>query len=196
MDPYKQLIDHFQKIVDINNTDKILLKENFILKKFKKNEILLFKGEISCHMRFICKGCIKSYYLNEEGKEQIVHIGIEDWWVNDLYSYLTKTPAKQFIEALEDGEYLYIHRDNLEKLFDQSKAIERFFRLKFQNAYIAYIDRSINSINKSAEERYTEFVQRYPEIEQRVPQYILASYLGFTKEFLSVLRKKISSNRN
>lgn len=196
MNPHDMLIEHFQASVKLSKDDIKLLEENFILKRFKKNEILLYEGEVSSKMRFICKGCIKSYYLNEEGKEQIVHLGIEGWWVNDLYSYLTGTPAKQYLEALESGEYLSIHRVNLDKLFDKSKAIERFFRLKFQSAYVAFIDRTVNSISKSAEERYIDFIKKYPEIEQRVPQYILASYLGITKEFLSVLRKKISTRRN
>ena len=196
MDPYNKLIEHFKKSVTIGEIEEKLIKENFFIKEFKKQEIILFKGEISLHMRFIVKGAIKTYYLNEEGKEQIVHLGIEGWWINDLYSYLTKSQSTQFIEALENGSYLEIHKDALDKLFDKSPAIERFFRLKFQNAYVAYIDRSINSISKTAEERYFEFCEKYREIEQRVPQYILASYLGITPEFLSLLRKKNKNPRN
>jgi CRP-like cAMP-binding protein len=196
MDPYEKLIEHFKKSVHIGESEEKLLKENFFLSEFKKKELILFKGEVSSHMRFIVKGCLKTYYLNEEGKEQIVHLGVEGWWINDLYSYITKTPSQQFIEALEDGRMLKIHRDDLDKIFDKSQSIERFFRLKFQRAYVAYIDRTINSISKTAEERYNEFRQKYPEIEQRVPQYLLASYLGITPEFLSLLRKKNKNPRN
>ena len=196
MDPYIQLIEHFKKSVQINEIEEQLLKENFFVSEFKKKELILFKGEISSHMRFIVEGCLKTYYLNEEGKEQIVHLGIEGWWINDLYSYITQTPSRQFIEALENGKLLKIHRDDLDKLFDKSQSIERFFRLKFQRAYVAYIDRTMNSISKTAEDRYSEFRCKHAEIEQRVPQYILASYLGITPEFLSLLRKRKNSNRN
>jgi CRP-like cAMP-binding protein len=196
MNPYNQLIQHFRQNVQINELEEKLVNEYFYISEFKKKELILFKGETSSHMRFIVDGCLKTYHLNEEGKEQIVHFGIEGWWVNDLYSYLTLTPATQFIEALENGRLLKIHRDDLSKLFDKSQSIERFFRLKFQNAYVAFIDRTLNSISKTAEERYFEFCEKYREIEQRVPQYLLASYLGITPEFLSLLRKKNSKRRN
>jgi CRP-like cAMP-binding protein len=196
MDPYNQLIEHFRQIVKINEHEEQLIRENYSIKEFKKNELILFKGEISSYMRFIVEGCIKTYTVDEEAKEHIIHFGIEGWWINDLYSYLTKTPSTQFIEALENGKLLQIHRDKLEILFNKSQAIERFYRLKFQKAYVSSIDRSLNSISKSAEERYFEFCNKYRDIEQRVPQYLLASYLGITPEFLSLLRKKQSKSRN
>lgn len=153
--------------------------------------MLLFPGEVSSHMRFIANGCLRAYYMDEMAKEHVVQFGIEGWWVNDLYSYLTQTPAKQFVQALEPTTILQIHRDSLNKLYDQVPAIERFYRLKFEKAYISLQDRTINSMSKTAEERYLEFRTKYRGIEQRVPQYMIASYLGITPEFLSALRKNL-----
>jgi len=190
MSSHDQLIKHFKQSVEITEQEEELIRENFSLQEFKKNDKILSAGDVSSHMRFIIKGCLKSYQLNEDGKEHVVHFGIEDWWINDLYSYFTRTPSAQHIQALENGLLLQAPKDKLDKLFDSSHAIERFFRLKFQNAYVAFIDRTLNSISKTAEERYSEFCEKYPDIEQRVPQYALASYLGITPEFLSVLRKR------
>ncbi len=190
MDPYALLLDHFKKAVKLNSQEEKLITECFILKEFKKNDIILSAGEVSSHMRFVVDGCLKSYYLNEDGKEHIVHFGIEGWWINDLYSYFTSTPSTQYIQAVENGKFLQAPKEILDELFDSSHSIERFFRLKFQNAYVAFVDRTVNSLSKTAEVRYADFCEKYPEIEQRVPQYALASYLGITPEFLSVLRKR------
>lgn len=190
MNHFDFLISHFNQKVKLNEAEKELLIRNFVPTEFSKGEIILFQGEVSSHMRFIVEGCLKTYYLDEKTKEHVVHFGIEGWWVNDLYSYFTGTPATLFIEALENGIILQIHRDTLERLFEESQQIERFFRLKFQSAYVAFQDRTININSQPAEQRYKEFCEKYRDIEQRVPQYQLASYLGITPEFLSRLRKR------
>lgn len=165
--------------------------DSFKEQRLKKKEILLFAGDVSSHMQFIAEGCLRAYYMDETAKEHVVQFGIEGWWVNDLYSYLTQTPAKQFVQALEPTVVLQIHRDALHELYDKVPAMERFYRLKFEKAYVSLQDRTLNTMSKSAEERYVEFRSKYRNIEQRVPQYMVASYLGITPEFLSALRKKL-----
>ena len=186
-----QLISHLKKDVSLSHNEERLVLERFKEKNLKKKEVLLFAGDVSNHMQFIAKGCMRAYYMDEGAKEHIVQFGIEGWWINDLYSYLTQTPAKQFIQALEPTTIFQIHRDTLNELYDQIPAIERFFRLKFEKAYVALQDRNLYSISKTAEERYLEFRMKYRSIEQRVPQYMVASYLGITPEFLSALRRNI-----
>lgn len=188
MDIKQKLIDHFRKEVSLNPDEERLLLESFTENKINKKETVLFKGDVSKYMRFIVQGCLRAYYIDVDGKEHNIQFGIEGWWINDLYSYLTQTPAKQFIQAIENSIILQIHRDKLNELFDKSHSIERFFRYKFERAYVAIQDRTINSLSKTAEERYREFCQTHRNIEQRIPQYMLASYLGITPEFLSKLR--------
>jgi CRP-like cAMP-binding protein len=190
---YDSLIDHFKEIVQITDTDEKLIRESFAKKSVKKNEFLLSRADISNHMRFIVKGCMKVYYLDKEGNERIYQFGIEGWWVNDLYSYLTQTPSEYFIKAIQDSELLMIHRDTLESLFDKSPMIERFFRIKFQNAYVALQDRTIKNMSESAEQRYMNFQKKYRDMEQRIPQYMIAAYLGITPEHLSAIRKKMTN---
>jgi len=190
MTPLEKLITHIRKSVLLTDEQAKTMAASFVTKHLKKKEILLFAGEQSSHMRFISEGCLRSYYMDKEAKEHIIQFGIEDWWINDLYSYLTFTPAKQFIQAIEDSVVLQIHRDKLNELYNSIPALERFFRFKFEKAYVALQERTINTMSKTAENRYLEFRAKYRDIEQRVPQYMVASYLGITPEFLSALRKK------
>ncbi|WP_282053411.1 Crp/Fnr family transcriptional regulator [Maribacter luteus] len=186
-----KLIAHLKETITLKDEEALIVKNSFKEKRLEKKEVLLFAGEISSHMQFIADGCLRAYYMDDEAKEHIVQFGIEGWWVNDLYSYLTQTPAKQFVQALEKSTVLQIHRDTLNKLYDKVPAIERFFRLKFEKAYVAFQERTIDAMAKTAEERYLEFRIKYRGIEQRVPQYMVASYLGITPEFLSALRKNL-----
>jgi CRP-like cAMP-binding protein len=192
MTPIDTLIAHFRKSITLTDDEAEVVRGYFTLVKLKKKEILLFVGDYSSHMRFISEGCLRSYYMDEDAKEHIIQFGIEDWWINDLYSYLTNTPSKQFIQAIENSVVLQIHKDKLNELFNSVPAVERFFRFKFEKAYVSLQERTINTMSKTAEERYIEFRTNYRGIEQRVPQYMVASYLGITPEFLSKIRKNTS----
>lgn len=189
MNHISHLISHIKETVNLGPEDEKKVYDFFQTRNLKKKEVLLFAGDISSHMQYISSGCLRAYYMDQEAKEHIIQFGIEGWWVNDLYSYLTNTPAKQFIQALEKTSVVQIHKDNLNQLYDEVPAIERFFRIKFEKAYVALQDRTINSMSRPAEERYLDFRTQYRDIEQRVPQYMIASYLGITPEFLSRLRK-------
>ncbi|CAN5248703.1 Crp/Fnr family transcriptional regulator [soil metagenome] len=188
---FQNLYSHLTESVKIEEQDFERIYNKFQLVTLKKKEILLFKGEVSHHMRFISQGCLKSYYLDNDAQEHILQFGIENWWINDLYSYITQTPARQFVQAIEPSFILQVHRDALEKLFLEVPPIERFFRLKIQKAYVALQERTMFNLSQSAELRYLDFRNKYREIEQRVPQYMIASYLGITPEFLSTIRKNL-----
>jgi CRP-like cAMP-binding protein len=184
----KPLIQNIRENVSISDTDLFIVLEAFTLKALAKNEILLFKGNVSNHMRFVSEGSLRSYYIEEDGEEHIIQFGIRGWWINDLYSYLTQKPATCFVQAIKPSKVLLIHRDQLNQLFDKVPPIERFFRIKFQNAYVALQERTLERMSLSAKERYEKFRKKYRDIEQSVPQYMIASYLNVTPEFLSSVR--------
>ncbi|GAB3175251.1 Crp/Fnr family transcriptional regulator [Telluribacter humicola] len=190
MDHYDALLDHIQQVVSLSEESKGYVREEFKVKELRKKEILIHQGDVSQHMRFITKGCFKCSNIDEKGKEHIMLFGIEGWWINDLYSYLTQLPARISIQALEPSVILQIHRDSMEELLRKAPVMERFFRIKTQNAYVALQERTMYSMSQSAEQRYLDFRKKYHDIEQRVPQYLIAAYLGITPEFLSNIRKK------
>lgn len=187
---HELLTQTIKEVVPLNEADCLLIEDAFKPIQLKKKQFLLQKGEFSNHMRFIEKGCLRLYNIDSSGKEHILQFAIDGWWMNDLYAYLTQKPATCFIQAITDSVVLQIHRDRLNELFDQIHMMDRFFRIKTQNGYVALQERTIHSMSQTAEQRYADFVKRYRIIEQQIPQYMIASYLGITPEHLSSIRKK------
>jgi len=161
-------------------------------KTIKKKECLLRQGEVCRTENFINKGCLRMYSVDENGFEHIVQFGIEDWWISDLYSFLTKTQTSYAIQALEDTDVMQLSKPNFDLLFERIPKFERFYRIIFQNAFIAHQNRINQNLSFTAEQRYTDFIKQYPQLEQRIPQKYVASYLGMTPVFLSVLRKRMA----
>lgn len=188
----KLFIDHINKDVDLSESDIKKISNIIEFKELNKKEFLIQPGETSNSMNFIVNGCMRSYYLDENAQEHTLQLGIEQWWINDLYSYLSRKKSRMYVQALETTTLVQLPRLKLEKLYFDVPAISHFFRIKIQNAYITTQERIIDGMSNDAYLRYTEFIKSYRNIEQRVPQYIIASYLGITPEFLSHLRKKHS----
>lgn len=162
-------------------------------KLIRRKEHLLKQGDICRTENFILSGCLRAYTIDEDGQEHIVLFGVEDWWISDLYSFLTQTPASFFIDALEDSEILQITRHHLDTLYEKIPKFERFFRILFQNAFIAQQQRINQNLSLTAEQRYLEFIKKYPQLEQRLSQKQISSYLGITPVFLSMLRRKLAN---
>lgn len=161
-------------------------------KSIKRKDYLLREGELCKAESFIINGCLRTYTIDNNGFEHIVMFGIEDWWVGDLFSFLTKTPTSYFIDALEDTEVLQISKTDLDKLYEKVPKFERFFRIIIQNAFIAQQIRINQNLSYTAEQRYLDFIERYPSLAQRLPQKQVAAYLGITPVFLSMLRRKLA----
>jgi CRP-like cAMP-binding protein len=164
-----------------------LLKSKFLA----NGEFLLREGDVCKYESFVVKGCLKTYYLDENGLEHIIDFSIEEWWADDLYSLLTQTASKSNIKAIEDTQILQIGKTDLELLYQKIPKFERFFRILFQNAYIAQRDQINLALSASAEERFLLFVKKKPYAEKRFSQKDIASYLGITPQFLSTLKKKL-----
>ncbi|MBS1510988.1 MAG: Crp/Fnr family transcriptional regulator [Bacteroidetes bacterium] len=164
-----------------------LLKE----KKLAAGEILLQEGNVCKYESFVTKGCLKSYYMDENGLEHIIDFLVDEWWADDLFSFLTQTGARTTIKAIEPTQLLQIGKAELEQLYQQIPKFERFFRILFQNAYIAQKEQINQAVAATAEERYLHFMKQKPYAEKRFSQKDIAAYLGVTPQFLSTLRKKL-----
>lgn len=158
----------------------------------KRKEYLLRPNEVCKYESFITKGCLRTYTIDNTGLEHIVMFAVEEWWTGDFYSFLTQTPGNFIIDALEDTELLQISKDDLEKLYECVPKFERFFRLILQNAFVAQQQRINQNLSFTAEERYLHFIEKYPQLEQRLSQKQVAAYLGITPEFLSMIRRKLA----
>jgi CRP-like cAMP-binding protein len=187
---FANLLLHIEKFVALGEEEKAKLIQYLNHKKLKKKELLLKEGQVCTANYFISKGCMRMYYINNKGIEQTTHFAIENWWMADYHSLDRQIPSQFYIQVIETCEIILLERRIEEELLLKVPALERYFRLIFQKTVAAsqlrikYID------DFTGEERYRHFNSNFPEFVQRVPQYMLASYLGFTPEFLSKIRAK------
>jgi CRP-like cAMP-binding protein len=162
---------------------------------FKKRETIVRAGEPCEHFYFVLSGSLRTFTTDERGHEHIFHLAFEDWWASDLFSFITGDMAFFSIEALEDTEVLSIHRDAYEVLLSSYPKFERFFRLLMQNAYVASQRRTMDIMSLSAEKRYVQLTQKHPQMEMRVAQHHIASFLGITPEALSRIKRGLIEKR-
>lgn len=186
------ILQNISKHIQLDKTETDFFVSLLQFKSLKKKEFLLRQGEVCKTENFIVQGCMRTYSVDENGFEHIVMFGVEDWWVGDLYSFLTATPSQFSIDALENTQVLQISKPNLDILYERVPKFERFFRLIIQNAFIAQQNRIKQNLAYTAEQRYLEFIKKYPHFEQRIPQKQVAAYLGITPVFLSMLRRKLA----
>jgi CRP-like cAMP-binding protein len=166
------------------------LQSLFTHRKFRKNQYVLQEGNISGYENFIVKGLTRTYEVDDKGQEHVLFFGPEDWWVGDLYSFLSGTPSIYNVDCLEDTEVLQISKQHLDLLYEKVPKMNLYFRVLFQNAFISTAQRVGACLSKSALERYQEFKEKYPHIEQRIPNHQIASFLGITPQSLSRIRRQ------
>lgn len=190
---FEQLFQAINQKISMTDTELEQLKPYFIPKKLRKKQYLLQEGDVGKYNAFVEKGLLRSYTIDDKGTEHIIQFSPEGWWVGDNYSFLTGEPSIYNIDAFEDAELLLITPTGMEQMLENCPKMERYMRKLLQNAMIALQRRLTASLSLTAEEKYTRFVNTYPAILQRVPQHMVASYLGITPETLSRIRKNLSA---
>jgi len=187
---FDSLYKNISRYIQLSETEFGYFSEYFKLHNYKKKEIILREGEYCLFEGFVLNGCFKVYFLNEEGSEQTLYFAVDDWWITDLDSLINNAPSTLNIEALEDSEVLMISKKDKEHLYESMPKVEKLFRIMNQQSSIALQRRILSLMNKTADKRYLEFLEKYPGLEQRLTQQQVASYLGISHEFLSKIRKK------
>lgn len=185
------LLSYISRYIHLNPEDESLLLSKIKYRKYLKGQYVVQQGDICRYESFVLSGCLKTFYTDPEGQEHIVMFAVENWWTADLGSFITQHPADYHIQCLENTELAQISYEDLGQLYHEIPQLERFFRIIIQKAYVASQKRLVNNFSLTAKERYLNFRSDYPQIEQRVPQYMIASYLGITKEFLSKIRNQL-----
>ena len=182
------LINYIRRYVDFSTEEADLFNSYLKLKKINKKEFLLKEGQTCKSRYFITKGCLRLFYINEKGNEQIIHFGIDNWWITDYESLVNKTPSKLYIQAIEHTELLELQEDIFDELCLKIPKVDRLFRKIMEKTYIASQKRIEYINNLSGEEFLDTFISSNPQFSQRVPQYMIASYLGLSPEFVSKVR--------
>ena len=181
-------------------TSKIFLTEEelkmietvSVFKKLRKRQYLLQEGDVWKMNAFVCQGCMRTYRVDDKGAEHILNFAVENWWTGDRESLMTGNPAKSNIDALEDSVILLIEKERLENLSVQIPALNNFLNNILQKSFNVSQNRIIANISYTAEEKYLNFIETRPEIANRVPQHMIASYLGISPETLSRVRNQIA----
>ncbi|WCT12955.1 Crp/Fnr family transcriptional regulator [Mucilaginibacter jinjuensis] len=179
------LRNQIEKIVKLTDEEFQFVLSHFSTKTFRKHQYVLQAGNPAPNDHFVVKGLLKSFYLDETGKTHILQFAMEDWWISDPQAYHNALTATLNIDCLEDTQVYIISLDNREKLCAESRKMEYFFRKKTQAGYIALQKRIQSLMTLSAKERYDQFIQLYPQLSQRLPKSLIASYLGISRETLS-----------
>lgn len=185
---FDQIDQSVSTFISLTPEEKQLFHSFLKYKKVRKKSFLLQDGEVCDFEAYILKGCIRTYYLSNDGTETILSFAIENWWVSDICSFTEQKISNMFIETLEDCELLTIDHRNKEELFRTIPKFERFFRHLVQRSLNVLQQRLHASVSQTAEQRYRAFLEKYPQVVQRVPQNQIARYIGVSPEFLSKIR--------
>ncbi|MEP2023705.1 MAG: Crp/Fnr family transcriptional regulator [Reichenbachiella sp.] len=186
----ERLFEHINKFSEVSEEDLKLIESVVSKKVIQKKDHLLTTGHKCHHKYFILSGCMRSYFVNKKGAEQIVNFGIENWWMTDYDSFVNESISHINIQALENCEVLRLSKSDFDDIVSISPALNNYFRVILEKRHIADQRRIQYMFNMSGEEIFDHFNNSNPDFVQRIPQYMLASYLGFTPEFLSKIRKK------
>lgn len=186
---FERLYNKISAITPISGEEFDDFKPLFTPKKLRKRQYFLQEGDVCRYQAFVVKGIMRSYTVDEKGGEHILQFASEGWWAADLSSYLTNEPSFLNIDALEDVELLLLTKPAWEGAMKKIPALEHYFRIIIQNHLVATQKRLLQSLAETADEKYNRFLQTYPECVQRLPQHLIASYLGITRETLSRIRK-------
>jgi CRP-like cAMP-binding protein len=192
---YQRYFQEANKKLLLTGEDEELIKNYLTVKKIRRRQYLLQEEDVCKWVAFVEKGAMRLYRVNEDGSEHIVAFALEGSFITDLYSFLTNEPSMYSIDAIEDSELVLITKTASDELRRQSSKYQEFIFQVTSEAYIQLEKRITSIISLSLEERYKELTANYPDIIQRVPQHMIASYMGLNPETLSRVRKRISTSK-
>lgn len=190
MDDFKEIKKYVANYIHLTTEEEEYFVSLLRITKVKKRQCIV-QPDFTCKYRsYVLEGALRAYLVDSKALTHTIAFAIEDWWISDLTSYIYQEPATLFVEALEDSVLIQLDYISEQLLLEKIPKFERFFRIIAQRSFAFLQKRMLSNLSKTAEERYDEFIQKYPAIVNRVPQYALASYLGFSTVFLSKIRNK------
>ncbi len=185
------ILQNISKHISLTSAEEQLFLSKIEFKTFKTKTILLSPGEIANCTYFVSSGILRSFTINDNIIEHVLHFACEGWWIGDMYSYISQKPGNLFIEVLEDADLAIIRKENQQELFLQIPKLERFFRILAENSLVSHQERLMDNLSLTAEERFEKFCTKYPTLIQKVSQKNVASYIGVTPEFFSKMKSRL-----
>ncbi|MEM6894888.1 MAG: Crp/Fnr family transcriptional regulator [Bacteroidota bacterium] len=188
----KTLIEYLNAILPLDENEKGIVQELFVPRRIKRRQFIHHEGDVCDYANFVIQGCLKMFMVDEEGKEHNLQFAVENNWIGDLGSFHSGQPSKLYVEALENSLILQISKKNLFRLYDEFPKFNKIFRIMKEKHIVEYQNRILQNISSTGEERYLDFLKRHPELFNRISNVQIASYLGVTPVFLSMIRKKLA----
>lgn len=188
----QSIIDHFQKYLPLTDAEREMILARAKQRNIKRRQMILQEGFTCRHYTYIMKGCFKMYGVDDRGVEHNIQFAAEGDWIADIGSFHSKKPSKLFIEAVEPSEIIQIEQQDLYFLYINIPKLDRIFKVIIENKYVELQNRVLQNISSTAQQRYSNFLEQYPQLASRLPNVQIASYLGITPEFLSKIRKDLS----
>jgi CRP-like cAMP-binding protein len=188
----ESLISYFDNHLSLDDEEKEAVRKSFSEKRVRRRQFILQEGNVCKVNTFVVEGCFRMYMIDDNAKEHNLQFAIENWWIGDIGSFNSEEPSRLNIEAIENSIILQIKKEDQLRLFIDYPKFNRIFRVFTENALISYQRRVLQNISSTAEERYVDFMKRYPFFFNRISNVQIASFIGVTPEFLSKIRKNIS----
>ena len=185
------IVENVNKLIQLTKEEEVLFLSKIEFKSYKTKTILLSPAEIANATYFVNSGILRSFNVNDNIIEHVLHFACEGWWIGDMYSYISQKPGNLFIEVLEDAELAIITKNNQEELYLKIPKLERFFRILAENSLVSHQERLMDNLSLTAEERFEKFCTKYPTLIQKISQKNIACYIGVTPEFFSKMKSKI-----
>jgi len=186
------LIKHFSNYLPLDQKEIEEVKNRLHEKRVRRRQFLLQEGDTCKQYTFVVEGCFKMYKVDRQGREHNLQFAVENEWIADIGSFHAEQPSELYIEAIEQSVILQIDKPDLLYFYTNYQKFNRNFRVLIENAYVDLQKRVLHNISSTAEERYLDFLENYPELFNRISNIQIASYIGVTPEFLSKIRKGVT----
>ncbi|HTD39117.1 MAG TPA: Crp/Fnr family transcriptional regulator [Mucilaginibacter sp.] len=196
MHDFSAILKHIEPHIKLSEEDKALFLSHLKLKKVKRKQFVEQPGFVSKYRTYVVTGALRAYFIGNDSQEHTISLAVDDWWIGDPGSFLFQEPATLFIEAIEDSILIQWSYESEQLFLEKIPQFPLVMMQRWQRTAVMIQRRVISNLSMSAEERYEEFASRYPAFIQRVPLYIIASYLGMTREFLSKIRNQKTNSKN
>ena len=185
------ILENIAKQVLLTPEEQTLFLSKIEIKHFKAKTIIQQSGTVCKNSYFVNSGILRSFSINDHIVEHIMSFACSGWWISDMYSLLSQKPGNLFIEVLDDAEIVVLSKENQEILYREIPKLERFFRILIENSLVANQERLMDNLSLSAEERYEKFQNKFQDLQYKIPQKQIASFIGVTPEFFSKMKSRI-----
>ncbi|OQP38627.1 Crp/Fnr family transcriptional regulator [Niastella yeongjuensis] len=189
--PFNNILQNIRRFTSLSTQEEKAFCALLSIRKVKRKEFLLREGTVCNFEWYVNSGCFRSFYIDKKGLEHNIYFAIEDWWTSDLYSRTTQEPSNCNIIALEESEVVQIKHAELEAFMVEVPAMERFFRISYQQSLVNQHLKNLRLLSMNGEERYIHFREKYPQLAKRIPQKHIATFLGLTPEFFNTIHARV-----